>query len=163
MRVLTSSNGRVSGFLCGCRASGGTERQNGRLDFGELGTAVRRTRRACSSPRAAEAAHYLPRCVLQHQRSSEGREYRIMFRGNNSILVFPYITPLSRIIFYYFVVPLSWALHRRATFSGNISAGTFFGVLCQRNLRVLGIVHTRKRLRAPTLICWHAKNIRPPP
>ena len=33
------------------------------------------------------------------------------------------------------------ALHRRATFSVNFSADTFFGGLCQRNRQVFGVVH----------------------
>ena len=66
----------------------------------------------------------------------------------------------------YTIIPLlefNKVPHRRATFSGNFSADTLFGGLCQRNRQVFGIVHTRKRLRGPTLTCWHTKNIQPPP
>ena len=52
----------------------------------------------------------------------------------------------------------AWSCVHTSNILGNFLVDTFFGRLCQRNLQACGIVHTRKCLRGPTLICSHTKN-----
>ena len=48
------------------------------------------------------------------------------------------------------------AVFTRATFQAAFRS-TRFSADCQRNLQACGIVHIRKHLRGPTLICSHTK------